>query len=308
VGTAFTIRDPLPWPDVAGITSEGEGFGYAAVFLPETGARDTLATLMGIAGETDEIVLGTGVIPMSARTARLAAMAAATVQERSGGRHILGVGTGRAAPGALGRLRAYVEEIRELVGGSAPGDALRLPLPTPVPIWIAALGPRAVRLAGEIADGVILNWCTPDRVAEARDAIRAGGGGGGRPRPRRGHDRGLRPRVLLGTRGRSPPGRRLRVRLLPRLRTAVRGDGGGAVSGGDRAGGVPTRGPRPSERASRGLSRGRRRSPRRLSGAGSRRGPRCGPRRPPNVLVMTHRRRRSWAVDSVRKVDTVEKG
>jgi alkanesulfonate monooxygenase SsuD/methylene tetrahydromethanopterin reductase-like flavin-dependent oxidoreductase (luciferase family) len=180
VGTAFTIRDPLPWPDVAGITSEGEGFGYAAVFLPETGARDTLATLMGIAGETDEIVLGTGVIPMSARTARLAAMAAATVQERSGGRHILGVGTGRAAPGALGRLRAYVEEIRELVGGSAPGDALRLPLPTPVPIWIAALGPRAVRLAGEIADGVILNWCTPDRVAEARDAIRAAAGEAGR--------------------------------------------------------------------------------------------------------------------------------
>jgi alkanesulfonate monooxygenase SsuD/methylene tetrahydromethanopterin reductase-like flavin-dependent oxidoreductase (luciferase family) len=180
VGTAFTIRDPLPWPDVAGITSEGQGLGYAAVFLPETGARDTLATLMGIAGETDELVLGTGVIPMSARTARLAAMAAATVQERSGGRHVLGVGTGRAVPGALGRLRAYVEEIRELVGGSAPGAALRLPLPTPVPIWIAALGPRAVRLAGEIADGVILNWCTPDRVAEAREAIRVAADEAGR--------------------------------------------------------------------------------------------------------------------------------
>jgi len=176
VGTAFTIRDPLPWPDVAAIAREGEGLGYAAVFLPETGARDTLVTLMGIAGETEELLLGTGVIPMPARTARLAAMAAATVQERSGGRHILGVGTGRAAPGALGRLRDHVEEIRELVGGSAPGAALRLPLPAPIPIWIAALGPRAVRLAGEIGDGVLLNWCTPDRVAEARDAIRAAAG------------------------------------------------------------------------------------------------------------------------------------
>jgi 5,10-methylenetetrahydromethanopterin reductase len=181
VGTAFTIRDPLPWPDVVGIAREGEGLGYAAVFLPETGARDTLATLMGIAGETEELLLGTGVIPMPARTARLAAMAAATVQERTGGRHILGVGTGRAAPGALERLRAYVEEIRELVGGSAPdAAALRLPLPAPVPIWIAALGPRAVRLAGGIADGVILNWCTPDRVAEARDAIRTAAGEAGR--------------------------------------------------------------------------------------------------------------------------------
>ena len=176
VGTAFTIRDPLPWPDVAAIAREGEGLGYAAVFLPETGARDTLATLMGIAGETEDLLLGTGVIPMPARTARLAAMAAATVQERSGGRHILGVGTGRAAPGALGRLRDHVEEIRELVVGSAPGAALRLPLPAPIPIWIAALGPRAVRLAGEIGDGVLLNWCTPDRVAEARDAIRAAAG------------------------------------------------------------------------------------------------------------------------------------
>jgi alkanesulfonate monooxygenase SsuD/methylene tetrahydromethanopterin reductase-like flavin-dependent oxidoreductase (luciferase family) len=181
-GTAFTIRDPLPWTDVVAIAREGEGLGYAALFLPETGARDTLATLMGIAGETEKLLLGTGVIPMSARTARLAAMAAATVQERSGGRHILGVGTGRAAPGALGRLRDHVEEIRELVGGSAPGAALRLPLPAPVPIWIAALGPKAVRMAGEIADGVILNWCTPDRVAEARDAIHASAEEAGRAR------------------------------------------------------------------------------------------------------------------------------
>ena len=180
VGTAFTIRDPLPWPDVARIVREGERLGYAGVFLPETGARDTLSTLMGIAGETEELLLGTGVIPMPARTARLAAMAAVTVQERSGGRHILGVGTGPSAPGALGRLEDYVKEIRDLVGGSAPGAALRLPLPAPVPIWIAALGPRATRLAGEIADGVILNWCTPDRVAEARDAIRTAAGEAGR--------------------------------------------------------------------------------------------------------------------------------
>jgi len=179
-GTAFTIRDPLPWPDVAGIAREGEGLDYAAVFLPETGARDTLATLTGLAGETERLLLGTGVIPMGARTSRLAAMAAATIQERSGGRHILGVGTGGAAPGALGRLEDYVKEIRDLVGGSAPGAALRLPLLALVPIWIAALGPKAVRLAGQIADGVILNWCTPDRVAEARDAIRVAAGEAGR--------------------------------------------------------------------------------------------------------------------------------
>lgn len=167
VGTAFTIRDPLPWREVAAIAREGESLGYAAVFLPETGARDTLATLTGLADETSSLLLGTGVIPMAARTPQLAAMAAATVQERSGGRHVLGVGTGGSAPGALDRLRSYVHDIRERL------DKIRLPLPAPVPIWIAALGPKATRLAGEIADGVILNWCTPERVAEARDAIRA---------------------------------------------------------------------------------------------------------------------------------------
>src|SRR6188474_1287708 len=83
-GTAFTIRDPLPWPDVAAIAREGEALGYTAVLLPETGARDTMATLLGLAGETDRLLLGTGVIPMGARTSKLAAMAAATVHERSG--------------------------------------------------------------------------------------------------------------------------------------------------------------------------------------------------------------------------------
>ncbi|MDQ4109470.1 MAG: LLM class flavin-dependent oxidoreductase, partial [Actinomycetota bacterium] len=77
-------------------------------------------------------------------------------------------------------LQNYVRDIRDLVGGSDPGAALRLHLPAPVPVWIAALGPRAVRLGGRSADGVILNWCTPDRVAEARDALRASAGESGR--------------------------------------------------------------------------------------------------------------------------------
>lgn len=165
-GTAFTIRDPLPWSDVATIAREGEALGYAAVFLPETGGRDTLATLTGLAGETSTLLLGTGVIPMGARSPKLAAMAAASVQERSGSRHILGVGTGGSRPGALDGLRAYVAEIRGFL------DTSPLPIPVTVPIWIAALGPKATRLAGEIADGVILNWCTPERVTQAREAIR----------------------------------------------------------------------------------------------------------------------------------------
>lgn len=173
-GAGFTIRDPLPWSEVAAIAREGERLGYEAVFLPETGARDTLAALVGLAGETSRLLLGAGVIPIRSRTPELAAMAAATVQERSGGRHVLGVGTGGAAPGALDRLRTYLIDVRDRL------REIRLPLPAPVPIWIAALGPRATRLAGEVADGVILNWCTPERVAEARAAIREAATAAGR--------------------------------------------------------------------------------------------------------------------------------
>ncbi|MFM7718243.1 MAG: LLM class flavin-dependent oxidoreductase, partial [Actinomycetota bacterium] len=175
----FTLRDPLPWPAFAGLARQGEALGYDAVFLPEVGGRDTLAALVGLAGETTGLRLGTGIVPMTARPTVLTAMAAATVQERSGGRLLLGLGTGAPAPGSLERLRAEVGALRALLAGEAAeidGARQRLALvPTsPPPIWIAALGPRSTRLAGEIADGALLNWCTPERVVRARREIREG--------------------------------------------------------------------------------------------------------------------------------------
>lgn len=180
-GTAVALRDPLPWPDFAGAARLAEELRYAGVFLPEIAGRDALAALTGLAGETSEILLGTGVVPMTARTPHLTAMGAATVHERSGGRAILGLGTGPAVPGALDRLRDLVGEVRALLAGEEDGRArLSLSGPSPVPIWIAALGPRALRTAGEVADGVLLNWCPPERVAQARRAVREAAEAAGR--------------------------------------------------------------------------------------------------------------------------------
>ncbi len=176
-GTAFALRDPLPWPRFSGIVRDGEAAGYRAVFLPEITGRDALAALVGLAGETQRLMLGTGIVPMTSRLARLTAMGAATVQERSGGRMILGLGTGAAGKGALDELARQVLEIRGLLDG-AEGLALRAA--EPVPIWISALGPRAVRLAGRLADGVLLNWCSPERVEEARASVRRAAGEAGR--------------------------------------------------------------------------------------------------------------------------------
>jgi len=177
-GTGFALRDALPWAELARIVRDVEPAGYTAVFLPEITGRDALVTLGMLAGETRRLLLGTGVLPMRSRTALLTAMGAATVHERSGGRLILGLGTGEVGRGALDELRETVRRVRALLRGGAleDGDSVTLSLRPgrEVPIWISALGPKAMRLGGEIADGVILNWCPPERVSFARARIAEG--------------------------------------------------------------------------------------------------------------------------------------
>jgi alkanesulfonate monooxygenase SsuD/methylene tetrahydromethanopterin reductase-like flavin-dependent oxidoreductase (luciferase family) len=182
-GTGFALRDALPWKDLARIVRDAEPAGYTAVFLPEITGRDALVTLGIFAGETRRLLLGTGVLPMRSRTPLLTAMGAATVHERSGGRLILGLGTGEVGRGALDELRETVRRVRAALRGEAleeeeeeEGDAATLSLPPgrEVPIWVSALGPKAMRLGGEIADGVLLNWCPPERVSFARARIAEG--------------------------------------------------------------------------------------------------------------------------------------
>lgn len=182
----FALRDPYTWPELAGLARRGEELGYRFLFLPEVGARDTLATVTGLAGETSTLRMGPGVVPLPSRSATLLAMAAVTAHERTGGRLVLGLGTGPAVPGALDRLGRTIVALREAFRtGRAELDGARIELgllpADPLPIWIAALGPRAVRLAGEVADGVLLNWCTPERVHQARAEIEGAAEEAGRP-------------------------------------------------------------------------------------------------------------------------------
>jgi len=177
--TGFALRDPLPWSDLSAIVRAAETAGYGALWLPQVTARDPFVALGALAGETRELLLATGVVPMRSRTAMSSAMAAATVHERSGGRMVLGMGTGSVGRGALDELRSYVDRVRTLLSGeTVEGDGRRmrlsLALPSLTPIWISALGPRSMRLAGEIADGALLNWCPPERVAFARARIAEG--------------------------------------------------------------------------------------------------------------------------------------
>jgi alkanesulfonate monooxygenase SsuD/methylene tetrahydromethanopterin reductase-like flavin-dependent oxidoreductase (luciferase family) len=169
------------------IVKTAEQAGYEALFVPESSGREAFSTLAGLSGHTDALLLGTGIVTVVARRPSTTAMAAATLHEISGGRLILGLGTGPATPGALDRLGEWVTLLRSALAGeeveTPGGGRFRLsfhPGHEPVPIWVAALNPKAMRLAGEVADGVLLNWCPPERIAFARERVREGAEATGR--------------------------------------------------------------------------------------------------------------------------------
>lgn len=180
------LRDPLPWPDARAVVETAEDTGYDAVFVPEIAAREAFATLTGFAHATSTLRLGTGVVTMWARSPATTAMAAATLQDLSGGRFVLGLGAGTPPPGqpAKGshdRLRAYLRVVRAALAGEEVrddrfgDDGFRLelsPVPKPAPILLAALGDRTLALGGAEADGVLMNWCTPGRVREGAAIVR----------------------------------------------------------------------------------------------------------------------------------------
>lgn len=177
-------RTVLAWRDVLQIAETAEDTGYDTVFTPEIGAREAFSTLTAIAGATRRLRLATGVVPIGSRDARRVAMEAATLDDLSGGRFVLGLGSRQS----IERTRRALAQIKALLRGEPvhdeDGSTLAVgPLdliPPRLRLYLAALGPRMTELAGESADGVILNWCTPERVARAREELARGAARSGR--------------------------------------------------------------------------------------------------------------------------------
>ncbi len=177
-----------------------EGLGYSDVWSAEVGGADGIASLAAVAARTERVRLGTAIVPVFTRPPALLAMGAATLQSLSGGRFVLGLGTsspiivgswmGGSFDRPLTRLREYVEVLREALSGkkvtyrgetvSLEGFRLQLDPEVPVPIYLAALGPRACRLAGEVADGVIFFLKTPRGVGQGLEWVAEGARAAGR--------------------------------------------------------------------------------------------------------------------------------
>jgi alkanesulfonate monooxygenase SsuD/methylene tetrahydromethanopterin reductase-like flavin-dependent oxidoreductase (luciferase family) len=183
LAVAFSpLRDASP-ADVVAWSTRAEALGYEAVFVPESFC-DSLAYAQAVAAATTRLAVGTAITNVYLRHPTLLAEHAAVVQELSGGRLRLGVGVGHRAVNEplgiemgdpLGKMRAVIGTLR-----TAWTRGPHQPRPgVPPRIFAAALAPRMIELAGELADGVIFNLFPVERYPRALAALRRGAARGG---------------------------------------------------------------------------------------------------------------------------------
>jgi alkanesulfonate monooxygenase SsuD/methylene tetrahydromethanopterin reductase-like flavin-dependent oxidoreductase (luciferase family) len=166
MGRGFALHAGVAPAVIRAAARGAEAAGYTSFWVNYPGPVDGLAALALAAAETTHIALGVGVIPLHTHDPdRIVADVRANALPLD--RLLLGVGSPN--PGSLGRVRAGVATLRA---------RLRTRL------YVAALGPRMCHLAGEVADGVLLNWLTPEHAHTSAAWVRAGAEAAGRPPPR----------------------------------------------------------------------------------------------------------------------------
>lgn len=196
-GASFGIRIPpcRPLGEVADAVCAAEAAGFDIAWIPDSQFiwRDVWAALTLAAERTSRIRLGTCVTNFETRHPAVTAAAAATIEELAPGRVVLGVGTGDSAVKTIGRsptrlaqMRQQLEQTRALLAGeevSYEGRRMRLRTTpaTRIPLYMAANGPKALSLAGELCDGVLtLVGITPPRIRSAVENLAHGTATGGR--------------------------------------------------------------------------------------------------------------------------------
>jgi F420-dependent oxidoreductase-like protein len=195
LGMQLGYDDPI---GSVAMAQEADRLGFDSVWTSEAWGADAVTVASWIAATTEKIGIGTAIMQMPARTPAMTVMTAATLDQLSGGRVLLGLGTsgpqvvegwhGVAWGRPLGRTREYVEIVRaglrretiehhgahydipysgdEATGLGKPLKLILKPLRRDVPIYLAALGPKNVALAAEIGDGWLPIFFSPYRFRE----------------------------------------------------------------------------------------------------------------------------------------------
>src|ERR671918_1289917 len=201
-GLGLTADDQLR------LVQEAERLGYDSVWTAEAYGSDAATILGWLAQATSRIRLGAAIFQMPGRSAAMTAMTAATLDQLSDGRMILGIGSsgpqvaegwhGQRFAHQLGRTREYVDILRKALARErlvyegetytlplpdGPGKALKLmlaPVQERMPIYIAAIGPKNTQLVGEIADGWLPVFFSPEHVDGSRALLEEGAARSGR--------------------------------------------------------------------------------------------------------------------------------
>src|SRR4051812_13302506 len=201
-GLGLTAQDQID------IIREAERLGYDSVWTAEAYGSDAATILGWIAAQTSKIKIGSAIFQMPARSAAMTAMTAATLDQLSEGRMLLGIGSsgpqvsegwhGVRFAKQLQRTREYVEVVRMALRRERvdfQGETLVLPLPDgpgkplkltiapvqeSIPIYLAAIGPKNTALAGEIADGWIPTLLDPEHLGSLRENLEEGASRAGR--------------------------------------------------------------------------------------------------------------------------------
>src|SRR6201997_5156337 len=210
LGAGLDARLGLPFDQLRAAAREAGRLGFESLWTPAGGVPDSFHVCAAWSQDTS-LRTGISVVPAARMWTPLGlAVQAATLAQLSAGRFVLGLGTGGYGPefwasvGLPNRpiavMREYVTQVRALldgevvsggsgggqpgIGGGSPGWPVSAALGVrdlpPAPVYLAALGPQMLRLAGEVADGALLNWATPERIAQSRELIDEGSAKAGR--------------------------------------------------------------------------------------------------------------------------------
>jgi alkanesulfonate monooxygenase SsuD/methylene tetrahydromethanopterin reductase-like flavin-dependent oxidoreductase (luciferase family) len=156
VGLGVDSRLGLSPSQLRDLAPEASALGYQSLWTNANIDYDPIAMCVAW-HERSGLATGVSVAPIARSPAPVLALAARTAHELTGNRFILGVGSGSVTERPIAAVRAFIDEVRKTAKD--------------VPIYIGALGPQMLALAGRHADGAALNWCTPAQVTWSRERV-----------------------------------------------------------------------------------------------------------------------------------------
>jgi alkanesulfonate monooxygenase SsuD/methylene tetrahydromethanopterin reductase-like flavin-dependent oxidoreductase (luciferase family) len=201
IGVGLDARLNLPVDETARLTAEAAELGYSSAWTPASSTGLDSFHVCARWHQASHLSTGISIVPVPTWSPVSLAAQAATVAVLTGGTFILGVGPGQIHEsgyrqqfglpdqGPVGAMRDYLVALRGLLSGEKVTREARLftlrgvqlaVRPPRAPVYLAALGPQMLRLAGELSDGVLPNWASPEQIAWLRQQVAEGARKAGR--------------------------------------------------------------------------------------------------------------------------------